>query len=148
MIGATPPVLRLDDDLEHVSLMATCLSGSSSWSSDPSPLAADPPDMRRYERIFEEEFPETKFVSMGSDRQIVDDQWGLAEALRLVVDGFGGGAPHRKRDARSDQEVTDARIGGVRVLSWRILESYRFDDEVPRALAASEDKQDQAESHP
>ena len=89
-----------------------------------------------YNRIFEREFPETRFVSMGSDRQIVDDQRGLAEALRLLV---GGLEVMRliDRDDRTGSEIADLARKGVRVLSRRNLESYLFDDEVLRALAAS-----------
>ena len=98
-----------------------------------------------YNRIFEREFPETRFVSMGSDRQIVGDQRGLAEALRLLV---GGLEVTRliDRDDRTDNEVADLAAKGVRVLSRRNLESYLFDDEVLRALAVSVGKGDMADT--
>ena len=51
-------------------------------------------DAKCYETIFEEEFPETRFVSMGSDQQIIGDKRGLAEALRLLVGGFRSRAAH------------------------------------------------------
>ena len=94
-----------------------------------------------YNRIFEHEFPETRFVSMGNDRQIVGDQRGLAEALRLLV----GGLEITRlidRDDRTDNEVANLATKGVRVLSRRNLESYLFDDEVLCALAAWEGKED------
>ena len=43
-------------------------------------------DAKCYERIFEDEFPETRFVSMGNDREIIGDKRGLAEALLSIVD--------------------------------------------------------------
>ena len=98
-----------------------------------------------YNRIFEHEFPETRFVSMGNDRQIVGDQRGLAEALRLLV----GGLEITRlidRDDRTDNEIADQAAQGVRVLSRRNLESYLFDDGVLRALAVSVDKGDMADT--
>ena len=98
-----------------------------------------------YNRIFEHEFPETRFVSMGNDRQIVGDQRGLAEALRLLV----GGLEITRlidRDDRTDNEIADQAAQGVRVLSRRNLESYLFDDEVLKALAVSVCKRDMADT--
>ena len=98
-----------------------------------------------YNRIFENEFPETRFVSMGSDRQIVGDQRGLAEALRLLV---GGLEVTRliDRDDRTDREISGLATRGVRVLSRRNLESYLFDDEVLKALALSNGKGDKVDA--
>lgn len=101
-------------------------------------------DARCYERIFEAEFPETRFVSMGNDRQIVGDQRGLAEALLSLIDGLEV-VRLIDRDDRNDQEIADANQQGVRVLSRRNLESYLFDDEVLRVLAMSVGKQDKTE---
>ena len=89
-----------------------------------------------YHRIFEGEFPETKFVSMGSDRQIIGDKQGLAEALRVLIDGLKV-VRLIDRDDRTDEKISELRKEGVRVLSRRNLESYLFDDEVIQALATS-----------
>ena len=101
-------------------------------------------DARCYERIFEGEFPETRFVSMGSDQQIVGDKRGLAEALSLLV---GGLEVVRLVDCddRSDSEVAELVKKGVRVLSRRNLECYLFDDEVLRALATKHEKEDKVQ---
>ena len=50
------------------------------------------------------------------------------------------------RDARSPDERSELIRRGVRVLSKRNLESYLFDDEVLRALAASISKEDRADT--
>ena len=94
-----------------------------------------------YNRIFEREFPETRFVSMGNNQQIIGDQRGLAEALRLLI---GGMEVVRliDRDDRTDNEITDLAAKGVRTLSRRNLESYLFHDEVLKALAVSVDQED------
>ena len=88
-------------------------------------------DAQCYNCIFDAEFPDTRFVSMGSDQQIVSDKRGLAEALRLLIDGL-----HVMRlvdrDDRSDDEVVELSKSGIRVLSRRNLESYLFDDAVSK----------------
>ena len=38
-----------------------------------------------YEKIFKDEFPDTRFAPMGGTREIEDDKRGLAEALRLLI---------------------------------------------------------------
>ena len=101
-------------------------------------------DASCYHRIFEGEFPETKFVSMGNDRQIIGDKRGLAEALRVLIDDLKV-VRLIDRDDRTDGTISEFRKAGVRVLSRRNLESYLFDDEVIQALATSVGKADKTE---
>ena len=96
-------------------------------------------DARCYERIFETEFPETRFVSMGNDREILGDKHGLAQALLSIVDGLEV-VRLIDRDDRSKQEIEEAEQQGIQVLSRRNLESYLFDNEVLQALAMSAGK--------
>ena len=109
-----------------------------------NPVTNHSHDARCYERIFETEFPETRFVSMGNDREIVGDRRGLAEALLSLIDGLEV-VRLIDRDDRSEKEIVDANRQGVRVLSRRNLESYLFDDEVIRALALSASKEDETQ---
>ena len=102
-------------------------------------------DAQCYEHIFTEEFLETKFVSMGSNRQIVGDQRRLAEALQLAVGGLDV-VQLIDRDDRSEEEIANASKNGIQVLSRRNFESYLFNDEELRVLAArtgGEDKTDE-----
>lgn len=101
-------------------------------------------DARCYESIFEVEFPETRFISMGNDSEVSEDKHGLAQALLSLVEGLNV-VRLIDRDDRSNQEIVDMQKNGVRVLSQRNLESYLFDDEVLRALAMSENKEDKIE---
>lgn len=98
-------------------------------------------DAKCYERIFENEFPETKFVSMGNDREVSSDRYGAAEMLQSLM---GGLEVMRliDRDDRSDEEIAELQKEGVRVLSWRNLEFYLFHNEVLRALAEAENQPD------
>ena len=102
-------------------------------------------DARCYERIFQSEFPETRFVSMGNDRDVSGDRLGLAEALNSLIDGMRV-VRLIDRDDRSDNQIADEAPQGVRVLSRRNLESYLFDDEVLKALAVSVCKKDMADT--
>lgn len=101
-------------------------------------------DARCYERIFEIDFPETRFVSMGNDREIVGDKRGLAEALLSLIDGLDV-VRLIDRDDLTTPTIADLRKNGVRVLSRRNLESYLFDDEVLKSLAESVGKSDKAQ---
>ncbi len=98
-------------------------------------------DAQCYQRVFEEEFPETQFVPGGNAGEVWEDRRGIAYALGLLV---GGTRVLRliDRDDRSEDEVVETKHRGVCVLSRRNLESYLFDDEVLRGLASSVDYED------
>ena len=98
-------------------------------------------DAQCYDRIFASEFPETRFVSMGSDQQIEGDKRGLAEALRLIIGGLKV-VRLVDRDDRSDSEIAKLATQGVKVLSRRNLECYLFDNEVLTALAKESENED------
>ena len=100
-------------------------------------------DAECYNAIFGDNYPDTRFVSMGSDQQIIGDKRGLAEALRMLIDGVTV-TRLIDRDDRSDAQVDELLQQGVRVLSRRNLESYLYDDEVLTALAKSAGQPDQA----
>ena len=102
-------------------------------------------DARCYEIIFGTEFPETRFVSMGNDREVAEDRRNLAVALDLLIDGLEV-LRLIDRDDRSNEEIDELQRDGVRVLSRRNLESYLYCDDVLRELAKStghEDKTDE-----
>ena len=88
-----------------------------------------------YSTIFEEEFPETEFISMGNDREVIGDKRGLAEALQTLMTAVTV-VPLVDRDNRSPEEVRELVDSGVRVLSRRNIECFLFDDEVLRELVA------------
>ena len=98
-------------------------------------------DAKCYNAIFETEFPETKFVSMGSDQQVIGDKRGLAETLRLLIGGLEV-VRLVDLDDRNKNEIADLSAQGIRVLSKRNLETYLFDDEVLEALARSVNRED------
>ena len=93
-------------------------------------------DARCYDKIFEAEFPETRFVPGGNSSEVVDDGRGIAYALGVLTQGTQI-IQLIDRDAHSVEQVSEYARQGVRVLTKRNLESYLFDDEVLRGLAAS-----------
>ena len=98
-------------------------------------------DARCYERIFQNEFPETQFVPGGNASEVAEDKRGLAYAIGLLVKGSDV-VRLIDRDDQSEQEVADKMGGHIKVLSRRNLESYLFDNEVIESLAKSVDKVD------
>ena len=101
-------------------------------------------DARCYERIFQDEFPETQFIPGGNASEVAGDRRGIAYALGVLTQGTQT-SRLVDRDARSPQEVDELKGDGVRVLSRRNLETFLFDDEVLRALALSVEKTDKVD---
>ena len=98
-------------------------------------------DARCYEEIFRDEFPETQFVPGGNALEVADDRRGIGYAIGLLIKGAEV-VRLIDRDDQSDQQVAEAKAGGVKVLSRRNLESYLFDGEVLGSLATSVGKAD------
>ncbi len=101
-------------------------------------------DARCYERIFQDEFPETQFIPGGSASEVASDRRGIAYALGVLTQGTQV-VRLVDRDSSSPDEIAELMSLGVRVLSGRNLESYLFDDEVLRALTDSVGKTDKAD---
>jgi len=101
-------------------------------------------DKRIYTLIFEKTKPDTLFLSVGScnDIEKIEEMYGVvldtilkeSNIIKLV-----------DRDDRSDDEIEDFRIKGIRTLSRRNIESYLLDDELIKKLCVENDKQDLVE---
>ena len=98
-------------------------------------------DAHCYERIFQAEFPETRFVPGGNAFDVAGDKRGVAYALGVLVQDTKV-VKLIDRDSLSPKEIDDFSKNGVRVLSRRNLESYLFHNEVLQTLARSVDKAD------
>ena len=93
-------------------------------------------DARCYTNIFNTEFQETWFYSLGGCNDVEQEKNNVIEAIgRLspksniirVVD----------KDDKSVQELKDAISKGIKVLNRRHIESYLLDDEIIRKLCLS-----------
>ena len=100
-------------------------------------------DARCYELIFQDEFPDTKFVPGGNASEITADRRGIAYALRALASGVDV-VGLIDGDDNSLQQIEEFRQKNVRVLSYRNLETCLFDDEVLRLLASSTGNDDKA----
>jgi len=102
-------------------------------------------DARCFTKIFETEFPETKFVGGGNAADIGNDRLALATTIDLLIDGIEV-VRVIDRDDKSDQEVQDAAKDGLKILGRRNLESYLFDDDVLKELCISSGNDEKIES--
>ena len=82
-----------------------------------------------YDKIFESEFPDTKFVSAGNAHEVESDRIALFQTLQSLVQGTQV-IRLIDRDDHSPEDIEQKITQGVRVLSYRNLECYLFDDEV------------------
>lgn len=89
-----------------------------------------------YDKIFADEFPETKFLSAGSSIEVESDRLALLEAIKALLTGSKV-IRLIDRDDHSNEDVLDKKRNGIRVLSRRHLECYLYDDEVIAALCKS-----------
>lgn len=103
------------------------------------PALNDNHDARCYEAIFSDAFPEVKFISVGSTKEVQGDRLRVAAILPKLVTGI---AVRRlvDRDDHSPEQVTDLNNKGIRVLSRRNIEAYLYDDEVLLALYERHDR--------
>lgn len=98
-------------------------------------------DAAIYNLIFSEEFPETRFVSIGSSTDLSGDRFLVVRAITNLLEGTTL-LRLTDRDGMSDVEVSDAQKDGILVLTRRHIESYMFDDEVLAELCKSVGKVD------
>jgi hypothetical protein len=86
-------------------------------------------DSSCYDKIFESEFPDTKFISAGNAHQVESDRIALIGALKSLVQGAKV-IRLIDRDDHSEEDADHKKAQGIHVLSRRNLECYLFDDEV------------------
>jgi predicted ATPase len=93
-------------------------------------------DSEIYNLIFGEEFPETRFVSIGSSTDMKGDRYLVVQAVANLIERTST-LRLIDRDGMSEQEVKDHEKKGYRVLRRRHIESYLLDDEILEALCVS-----------
>ncbi|WP_422108779.1 AAA family ATPase [Arthrobacter bussei] len=94
---------------------------------------ADGFDAKCYRTIFAGEFPDTDFLSVGNSRDAQADTLGLTSAMQAVSEGT-----HmirlRDRDLANDEELSQWRSQGTKVLTRRHIECYLYDPETLEAF--------------
>lgn len=90
-------------------------------------------DAECYSRIFSNEFPNTKFISIGNCHEVINDSNMIIKSITRLLPKY-----HLvkliDRDDRSDDEIVKlcSQDESIRVLEMRSIENYVFDDEVIR----------------
>ncbi|MEZ5902619.1 MAG: AAA family ATPase [Alphaproteobacteria bacterium] len=87
-------------------------------------------------KIFADEYPDTKFLAGGNCHDVASDKHALIGAISALASGAEV-IRMIDRDDRSSDDIRDLKAQGIKVLSRRHLESFLFDDEVLDALCES-----------
>ena len=90
-------------------------------------------DSRCYNKIFEKEFPDTQFVSVGGCHDVASNSKMVKAILRECVSGVDVKTIY-DCDDRSSNEIEDVKRSGGIVLSLRDIENYLWADEVLKKL--------------
>lgn len=90
-------------------------------------------DAKVYNQIFGQEFPETRFISIGSSTDMEGDKFLVLQAVGDLIKGTNV-VRLIDRDGMTDNEKTDYEARGYRVLGRRHIESYLCDDDVLEML--------------
>lgn len=86
-------------------------------------------DARCYNKIFEIEYPDVEFISIGSSNDILNANLTTIELMKALSNGI---EIQRilDRDDRSSQEIFELKKNKIHVLELRDLESYLLSDEI------------------
>lgn len=98
-------------------------------------------DAKCYQTIFDQEYPDTAFISVGNDKEVQRDPVKLGPTIEALVSGTKV-IRVIDRDDRSPQEISELKGIGVRVLSARHLEVYLMEDEILKKLCDSRGQAD------
>jgi len=93
-------------------------------------------DAKCYRKIFNAEFADTDFFSVGNASEVQADTLQVGKTIQALVSGTNV-VRLVDRDDRSEQEIFQLGVSGVRVLSRRNLEAYLLDDSVLQALCVT-----------
>lgn len=98
-------------------------------------------DAQIYHKIFEKEFPDVCFTSIGSCSEIENED---NTSMKIISNVLSNSQKIKlvDRDARTPEEVEELRQKGIKVLSKRHIECYLLDDEIIQLLCNHEGKMD------
>ncbi len=90
-------------------------------------------DQEVYTKIFQNEMPDVAFISIGSCFELEDPN---NVSMRIVREVLKNSKSIKlvDRDDKSEEQVSECKRRGIRVLGRRHLECYLFDDEMIRKL--------------
>jgi AAA15 family ATPase/GTPase len=94
-----------------------------------------------YNKIFNDKYPDTSFISIGSSTEIENEE----NITYKIISGVLRGSNIIKivdRDAKSDGEIDELKNKNIKVLTRRHIESYLLDDELIILLCNSTGNED------
>ena len=99
-------------------------------------------DAQIYHKIFEKEYSDVCFTSVGSCSEIENEE---NTSMKIISKVLSNSTIIKlvDRDARTPEEVAELRQKGIKVLSKRHIESYLLDDEILQLLCNKEGKSDE-----
>lgn len=94
-----------------------------------------------YNRIFNDKYPEVKFISVGSCSEIDNPN---NKTFVIIKEVFKNSKfiKLKDRDDLTEDQVEEAKKNGIKVLKKRHLEVYLLDDEIITRLCIANNKQD------
>lgn len=98
-----------------------------------------------YRVIFETEYPDTTFISVGNAADVGSDRLRAGDTVQAIASGIKV-LRLVDRDDRNLTEIEEASKAGIRVLSLRQLESYLLEDEILAKLCAKLNRPDKTAS--
>ena len=101
-------------------------------------------DAACYNQIFGSRYPETRFISIGNDKEVERAETHLIPVIQAIATGTDI-LRVRDRDDASPQEIEEDAKKGIRTLSRRNIEGYLLDDEVLTELCNRKGKPEKAQ---
>ena len=98
-------------------------------------------DAACYNQIFGSRYPETRFISIGNDKEVERAETHLIPVIQAIAIGTEI-LRLRDGDDANPQEIEEDAKKGIRTLSRRNIEGYLLDDEVLTELCNREGKPD------
>ena len=111
-----------------------------------SEMAAEGFDAACYNRIFESHHPETRFISIGSRKDLKN--WNTGTNLIPALEAIAKGAEILRlqdRDDATEEAIARDAEKGIRTLSRQMIECYLIDDEVLTKLSEKEGNPEKAQ---
>ena len=96
-------------------------------------------DAKCLRKIFDAEFSDTDFISVGNSATITKDRLDFVSAMKLVTKGVDF-IKLVDLDDHSSEQIKELNIKGIKVLNRRDIESYLLDDEIIDRLCIGQGK--------
>ena len=102
-------------------------------------------DAACYNQIFGSRYPDTRFISIGNDKEVEKADTHLIPVIQAIATGTEI-LRVRDRDDATPQEIEEDAKKGIRTLLRRNIEGYLLDDEVLTELCNREGKSDKIQN--